>query len=113
MGKCNSKGLLNGIPFANCVQPNIIYNYVIVSKVCVKNLHLPVLQLLIGDVCQIIFSRWIMKKLKRRQASKYAAVRPQWELDYDLQAQDDLSLFWQYLEIGMSAISCLLAVAGS
>ena len=41
-----------------------------------------------------------MKKLKRRQAKKYAVSRPQWELDYDLQAQDDLSLFWQYLEIG-------------
>ena len=54
--------------------------------------------------------RWLMKKLKRHQAKKYTATRPQWELDYDLQAQDDLSLFWQYLEIGMFLTVCAFCV---
>ncbi len=41
-----------------------------------------------------------MKKLKSRKAKKYHVSRPRWEVDLDLSEQNDLSLFWQYLEIG-------------
>lgn len=67
-------------------------------ELCVQLIIIMVGQQFIGNVTEIGIP-WVMKKLKRRQAKKYAVSRPQWELDYDLQAQDDLSLFWQYLEI--------------
>eukprot|EP00794_Sanderia_malayensis_P008843 gene8843-9791_t len=67
-------------------------------ELCVQLIIIMVGQQFIGNVIEIGIP-WVMKKLKGRQASKYAAARPRWELDFDLQEQNDLSLFWQYLEI--------------
>ncbi|XP_065066302.1 anoctamin-4-like isoform X2 [Rhopilema esculentum] len=67
-------------------------------ELCVQLIIIMVGQQFIGNVTEIGIP-WLMKMLKRREASKYTASRPQWEMDYDLQSQDELSLFWQYLEI--------------
>ena len=38
--------------------------------------------------------------LKKRRAQTKDAIRPQYELDYDLSPLERNFMFWEYLEIG-------------